>query len=518
MNASLLCQVKDSWKIDDDLLGDLDRFIRSSRLVTQRDADKTWVRVWPGLAFCAHANRMLLPVGTSLRNPLRPEQVWSAFVRLMDKESDHFPTLRNLKPRPRAVNDAGLPHHGNSLWDKKAGVLYDTTGDQHAQAEAILFKHLRTSLQELNRRIVLELGIESWAEPVEDLLRRLGLGSIDLKVDGHDSLVSTISGQWDQIAPYVDAAMGSTPRTSGPAMLYLIAMCSACAERLDQQGGSPSLPCSPNWAGTMLDRSEPAPHTRLLRAISETGHKKSVVRIAARLGGQCIRILAENGDPRLAFQKCIEDLRRLGTMGAVVDPAFLAILDTTQPRWRTWPNKVLRLAVSQATETRGTHAYETLLMKELPCMADALDNHEINLDHLPKNARWPSLLSNIHLNWESALPVYCDSGYEVRPLLSTVALQEEGKKMKNCVGSFNQYDSLCAAGIFQVFSIRESRTLKCVATALIMLGTPKWRLTDVKGPWNQPVAPLILDIANRIASFCALNEKTQATLETHTRE
>jgi len=159
-------------------------------------------------------------------------------------------------------------------------------------------------------------------------------------------------------------------------------------------------------------------------------------------------------------------------------------------------------------------------MKELPCVADALDNHEINLDRLPKNARWPSLLSNIHLNWESALPVYCDSGYEVRPLLSTVALQEEGKKMKNCVGSFNRYDSLCADGIAQIYSIRECSTLQCIATALIMLGPPKppWKRTDVKGPWNQPVAPLILDIANRIACFCALNEKTQATLEAHPRE
>jgi hypothetical protein len=497
-----------SWDLGEDLLGELDGFICSTRLVVQEVAGRVWLKVWPGVGFCVHPeNRTLLPAGTSFRSPLRPEQAWSAFTQ--SKGGDHG-TYSRLNPRPFAVTVADLIDPWDYLWDDVPPNFYETAGDRQAQAEAILFAHLSASLQELNSRIVKALGIEGWDEPVKRLLRDVGLAD-GLNLDDHDRLISAMSGRWGQISPYVDATMAAEACTSGPAMLYLVAMCSACAVSLEQ-GDTPSLRAvGLNWAGSLFDRTQPDPHVRLLRAISELGHRKSVVRVAARIGGQRVRILSENCALQAAFSHCLEGLAALREVGEAIPPAFLADIEFSRTRWRKWPNKVLRLAVSQAATIQGTFAYEKLLTEELSCVEDAVENHRLSPDRLPPNIRWRGLVSAaadliaINLSWESALPAYCDHGFEVAPLLSSAALRYEGAKMKNCVAS---YDVPCETGISQIYSIRDCRTGQQVATANIRgdSNEQKWRLAQVKGPCNHSVSLLIEEIAGRIARLYELNE------------
>ena len=142
----------------------------------------------------------------------------------------------------------------------------------------------------------------------------------------------------------------------------------------------------------------------------------------------------------------------------------------------------------------------------MPCVANALESNEINTSRLPKDVRWPSLVFQAcDLEWTSKLPAYCDSGYELRHQLTSGALRDEGKTMKNCV---MKYDCCAPARLHRSTRYGIPSVSMRVATAVIMQDRPEciWRLSQVKGPLNREVDDLIREIASRIASFYNLNE------------
>lgn len=497
---------KAAWRVED-LFPHLDAFIRSARLVTSENAGRIWVRVWPGIAFCAiDAKRELLPGGTCLRRPLSSAQAWAAFLDANAGNDQLLEPLRRLRPASGPTMPADLIG-GDYLLDDPEMAIYLPHGGGFAQAEATVLGYLDTALQELNQRIVTALGIDSWGSQAEALLRQLGLDSHDMAAHDHDRLVSAISSQWNLIAPYLADATSADNKTSGPAMLYLIAMCSACAERQS------SMTADHAWANAMLDSAVSSPHGRLLQAISRAGHRQSIARTASRLGGRTVRILARTQEPRRAFKHCLDGLCSLGKTGSAFDEICVRDIDTAEPRWRHWPARILRLAISQAMTRRETTDYEKLLVEELPCVGDALASGEFDVEHLPANAGWPSLVSQAsHVEWDSELSAYCDIGYEVWPLLDSTELQDEGKAMQSCVKA---YDLLCAGEIARVFSIRDGDSMNRVATALIMRegAEMRWQLTEVKGPLNTPAAPVIEEVASHIASFYNLNEGSTDSLD-----
>lgn len=500
------------WKVED-LFPHLDRFIRSIRIVTVGDADRTWVRVWPGVGFCAnHANREILPPETCLRRPLRPEQARDAFLASSEANDELLAPLRDLMPNAGPTTAYDLLG-GDYLLDDPDTAIFLPHMDRYRQAEATVLEYLDTALQALNREIVGALGIASWADEAEDLLRRLGLDTCDLPARDHDQLVSTIAARWHLIEPYLQDAASDHARTSGPAMLYLIAMYSACATRIGPGDVTSSQMHGRSWASIMLDDAQASPQVRLKQAVSSTRTKQPVIRTAWRLGGESVRILAGNTEPRLAFEKCIQGLQLMGEVGPPFGEAFLREIEAAEPRWRRLPAWILHRAAAHALSRHRTPDYQELLAMELSCVVDAVEHDVIDLDHLPDNIRWPGIVSHAsHMEWESHLPVYCDSGYEIWPLLSSTDLREEGKAMHNCA---KEYDLLCASQIARVFSIWDAGSACRVATVAIMResAAEKWRLTEVKGPRNKPVPMDVEGVASHIASFYTLNETGTTSMD-----
>lgn len=123
-------------------------------------------------------------------------------------------------------------------------------------------------------------------------------------------------------------------------------------------------------------------------------------------------------------------------------------------------------------------------------------------------------MSPVH--WESALPTYCDSGYEILPLLTSSALEDEAEKTGNCLRSVEDHASICKAGIARTFSILDGFTGERVAMVLITLGdhVMPWKLQWVRGPRNQNILPRIIGVANGIASLYTQNDRAQGTLWT----
>lgn len=487
----------------EDLYPYVDEFIRTAKIVSVRKGNRIWVRVWPGVVFCAdHSEKIMQPPQTCIRSPLSTEVAWLAFRGWYD-DNGLLENLDRLKPRyePVAANDL---IGEDCLLDDPEVAPFLPYGDLYAQAEITILKYISSALPQLNQQIVAALEIEAWSALAEDFVREMGLDATHSSAADYDSLVSTIWNNWHYIAPHVDTAMAEPPRTSGPAMLYLMGMYSACAVQNAQHGSSPKW-SHQIWAKAMLDRGHQDPHVRLLRAISDLRYKKTIVRTAARLGARAVRALASRAAPHLAFQNCVGALERLGGLGVPIDPIFVVDLEAAEPRWRNWPTKVLRLAMSHAISKRGTAHYLRLLIEELPCIASALESNEINPSRLMKGIRWPRLVFKAcDMEWTSRLPAYCDSGYEVRPLLTSGALRDEGKTMKNCV---MDYDLLCGETA-QIYSIWDPCASMRVATALIVQDKPEfiWRLSQVKGPMNQEVDNLIQKIASRIADFYNLND------------
>jgi hypothetical protein len=263
----------------------------------------------------------------------------------------------------------------------------------------------------------------------------------------------------------------------------------------------------------MLDAVESSPHARLKRAVAHTGTTHPVIRAAWRLGGESVRILAGNTEPRLAFEQCIQGLELTVAVGPPFGEAFLREIEAAEPRWRRLPAWILRRMATHALSRQGTDDYERMLAIELSCVVDALENAECGPDRLQKNLGWPGIVSVAsYLEWDSGLPAYCDSGYEIRPLLNSTELQEEGKAMRNCA---KEYDLLCAGEIARVFSIRHPESGSRVATALIMRegADMRWQLAQVKGPRNHPAPPAIHDIASGIASLYNQSEAQTASFD-----
>ena len=121
-----------------------------------------------------------------------------------------------------------------------------------------------------------------------------------------------------------------------------------------------------------------------------------------------------------------------------------------------------------------------------------------------------------HLPWVSVMPTYCDSGYEIRPLLTLAALAEESEKLGGCIASVDTTASLCEAGVARVFSILNGFTWERVAMASITLGdhVMPWKLQWVHGTGQQTLLPRVVGVANGIASLYTQNDKAQGTLWT----
>lgn len=491
---------------------ELDQFISSAHIVTARTGDKVWVRVFPGIAFCAdHRERKLQPAGACLRKPLSPGLVWSAFLRLPAQEG-LVEQLECLKPRLGPLTSSDLIGD-DYLPDDPDVAVFVTNHDRHAQAEAAALRYLDTALEELNRRIVDALGIESWINEAEALLRDLRLDASAMPAGDHDQVVSAIAAHWDLIAPYLADAESDRARQSGPATLYLIAMCSACAAQIIEEGGCTSRMKKQSWASAMLDVTETSPHVRLKRTVAHTGTTRPAIRASWRLGGESVRILAGNAEPHLAFEQCIDGLELAIEVGPPFGEAFLREIEAAEPRWRRLPAWILRRMATHALSRQGTDDYERMLAIELSCVVDALGNAQCNLGSLPQNLGWPGIVSVASfLEWDNSLPAYCDSGYEIWPLVNSMELQEEGKAMRNCV---KEYDLLCASEIARVFSIRHQESASRVATALIMRegADMTWQLAQVKGPRNHPAPPTIRDVASRIASLYNQREAQTASLD-----
>lgn len=495
---------QEPWKVED-LFPHLDRFIRSTRIVTVGDANRTWVRVWPSVGFCANQEaRELLPPGTCLRRPLRPDQAWDAFLESSEANEELLAPLRDLQP-PSGPTTAYDLLGGDYLLDDPETEIFLLHMDRYRQAKATVLDYLDTALQALNREIVDTLGIESWADEAEALLRRLGLDACDLPTRDHDQLTSAIAAHWHLIDPYMQDVASDLARISGPAMLYLIAMCSACAARAGHRTITQSMMHGQSWVAAMLDEPQAFPQVRLKQAVSATGTTQPVIRSAWRLGGESVRILAGNTDPCLAFERCIRGLQLLCEVGPPFGEAFLREIEAAEPRWRRLPAWILHRAAVHALSRHRTGDYEELLATELSCVVDALEYDEIDLDLLPDNIRWPGIVSHAsHMQWESNLPAYCDNGYEVWPLLTSIELQEEGRAMQNCA---KEYDLLCKGEIARVFSIRDAGSARRVATAAIMReeSAGRWRLNEVKGPRNKPAPIDVESVASRIAAVHTLN-------------
>lgn len=98
--------------------------------------------------------------------------------------------------------------------------------------------------------------------------------------------------------------------------------------------------------------------------------------------------------------------------------------------------------------------------------------------------------------WESLVTAYRDGEYEIVPLLTSADLAAEGRRMHNCVGS---YDHQCYAGYTRIFSIRQAG--KPLATAEInYYHDRRWRLGQVRGPCNTGAPAAILAVAQRLAA------------------
>ena len=181
-----------SWRIED-IFPHIDAFIRSAKIASVRNGNNLWVRVWPGIAFCAdHSRRTVQPQQTCIRSPLIPEVAWLAFLDWCDDKNELMAKLDSLKPSPGPVAVADLIGDDYLLDDPEVAPFL-THGDRYAQAKASVLAYLSGALPELNKQIVAALEIEGWTALAEDFLRELGLDAVDSSVADYDALVSTIS-------------------------------------------------------------------------------------------------------------------------------------------------------------------------------------------------------------------------------------------------------------------------------------------------------------------------------------
>lgn len=327
-----------------------------------------------------------------------------------------------------------------------------------------------------------------------------------------DQLISSIADRWGLVAPYL-ANASDAGREAGPATLYLIAICSACAANIEPESAASPRMTKPPWAAAVLDAAAMCPHERLKRAVSHSGTTHRVIAAAQRLGSQSVRILAGNSEPYLAFKQCIHGLGLAAEVGSWFDEAFLRQVETADPKWRRLPVWVLRRMAGHVRSRRGAPDRTEVLAMEISLVVDALEHAQCDLGTLAKNVGWPGIVSRAsYREWSSSLAAYCDSGYEIRPLLNSTELQDESKAMQNCV---KEYDLLCAGDIARVFSIRHVASRTRVASALLTRDDEDvlWELDQVRGPHNHPVHPAIHDLANRIADFYSQSEPNTSSFD-----
>ena len=113
-----------SWRIED-IFPHIDAFIRSAKIASVRNGNNLWVRVWPGIAFCAdHSRRTVQPQQTCIRSPLIPEVAWLAFLDWCDDKNELMAKLDSLKPSPGPVAVADLIGDDYLLDDPEVDAVY----------------------------------------------------------------------------------------------------------------------------------------------------------------------------------------------------------------------------------------------------------------------------------------------------------------------------------------------------------------------------------------------------------
>jgi hypothetical protein len=100
--------------------------------------------------------------------------------------------------------------------------------------------------------------------------------------------------------------------------------------------------------------------------------------------------------------------------------------------------------------------------------------------------------------WDSCVRKISIFGNKVIPLTSSRELCLEGMKMNNCVSS---YANACLAGTYRLFSIREAKTDKRIASVGLCFSDKIWKLDQVKGKNNRDVSSTIETMAKSLAQF-----------------
>lgn len=100
--------------------------------------------------------------------------------------------------------------------------------------------------------------------------------------------------------------------------------------------------------------------------------------------------------------------------------------------------------------------------------------------------------------WDSRVKEVSISGSKVVPLTSSRELCLEGIKMHNCVST---YAKSCRADTYRIFSIREEKTNKRIATVGLRFSDRFWKLDQVKGKNNRDVSSSVKTMAKSLAKF-----------------
>ncbi len=106
--------------------------------------------------------------------------------------------------------------------------------------------------------------------------------------------------------------------------------------------------------------------------------------------------------------------------------------------------------------------------------------------------------------WESRIGDISILGMKVKPLTSSKDLCLEGMKMNHCVSS---YAKVCLGGSYRVFSIREARAEKRIATVGLSFADNVWRLDQIKGRYNRKVSSEVESLSKTLAQFYHQTDK-----------
>lgn len=188
-------------------------------------------------------------------------------------------------------------------------------------------------------------------------------------------------------------------------------------------------------------------------------------------------------------------------------------------RDKTWNNLILftRLALREARNRKGR--LKAFVNTEMMLAADwirseySLTPYESRssktVKRLPGNMTWSGVLrgqqewhedvalrapSGPNKSWESLIPAQSLEGFEVKPLLSTAELVQEGRLLHHCVGG---YADTCESGQSRVFAVSGAKDR---ATLELSRHGDKWRVAQVRSYCNSGVSKAAADLAKKVAA------------------